>query len=148
MTNVGIYPALHTTIYPHKVRSPVTVQNEILANTYTESARGRGKSGRKKISEVDATTLPPDSHMIYPLLPTIVKTGHSARRDDSSPASSRDAIRSVKVNSTDIIVSKSGRLKATAVMASTAAEATARRHIIRKLTFLNLTIFHHIRNTV
>ena len=59
----------------------------------------------------------------------IKQIGNSARRDNSPP-SSRDAIRSVEVNSVvDSIFLRSGQVKTTAAMASTATAATARRHI-------------------
>ena len=63
--------------------------------------------------------------MMYPLSATIVQTGHSASRDNSPPASSRDVTRNIEVNSTDPIVPMSGRVKAAAAMASTATETTA-----------------------
>ena len=45
--------------------------------------------------------LPPHRNMTYPLSPAIVHICHSAGRDDSPPALSRYAIRSVEVNSMD-----------------------------------------------
>ena len=66
--------------------------------------------------------------MTYPLSPAIVHTGHLARRDDRPLVSPRDAVRTVEVNGADLGVPRAGRLKPTAAMASTATEATARRH--------------------
>ena len=54
--------------------SPV---RKTLAKTYTDSTRVRGKRGEGRYTK-DATTLPADRNMTYPLSPTIVQTGHSA----------------------------------------------------------------------
>ena len=98
-----------------------------LAKTYTVSTRGRGKDGRREISEEDATTLLSHRNRIYPV------SLQSSRLEiqqgvTSLPALSRAVIHSVEVNSTDRIVPRSVILKATAAMASTATEATAPRH--------------------
>ena len=86
---------------PHQVRaiqctlagdSPV---QKTQGKTYTESARCRGKRGRRETSEeglTTTTTLQADRSMTYPLSPTIVHTGHSMERDGSPPALSRDVI--------------------------------------------------------
>lgn len=76
--------------------------------------------------------------MTYPLSHTIVQTGHSARRNDSPPASSSNDIRSVEVHSMDPMVSRSYRVNAAAAMASMASEATARRHNLM-LIMIHLT---------
>ena len=82
---------------------------------------------QREISEEDAIALPRNRNMTHPLSATIVPTGHSARRDDNPPASSRDVIRTIEVNATDPFAPKADRSKPMATTASSATETTTRR---------------------
>lgn len=76
--------------WPRKILSPATVQYVTQAITYTGSTRVGKNRGKREISKEDTTTLPQDQNTAHPLSLMIIQTGHSERRDDSPPTSSRD----------------------------------------------------------
>ena len=109
---------------PHKDRPTQrtlagdSVAQKTQAKSYTDNNSGRGERRRKK------KTLPRNSQ---------IRTWRPYERADwwfgeawrQFARSSRGAVRTVKVNSSDPVVARSGGVKTTAAMASKATEATA-----------------------
>lgn len=130
---VKMNPVIRIRISPREIASPVTVLCKRLWLKHIRVAFGVPE--RENKGRTQKRTLPRHRKketwyilclLLSSLFPTIVQTGHLAKRDDSPPASSFDVISTM--SSTDPIVPMSGRLNAMATMASTAIVARARRH--------------------